>query len=466
MIRNFVFLILFIFIANDIKPQQLYSKNIYGFATSNTFTYFNINSNEFKRNFDKISPNVLRFPGGAVGNFYHFNGPAYGMKINEIDSLILGKFPKRARGLLSYSKKSGHKENYIYNFIELAKQTNSSAVLVANVLTESKEDIIKMINLIQENNIDIIGVELGSELSNKSYFDKGYTIDIYIKKCREISESIKRFFPKMQTAVVAAPLIKNKKHRHFIWNKKLSELNFYDAIIIHSYAKVVKGKGQYGQMILEKNEGNKSESFSLYTDRIKSFFEVDYPKEILTYNSIFNNKPLWITEWNLQYSKKTGNTHFQGLFVANFFLELISHKSYKKIELTTFHNLAGRDFGGSIFQKKDNQTLCQSTFIPIKMVSKFFQEEGLKVEKEKLNNKFDKYKFYRNHKLIYECFINWSKDEQNIISEKNNLSQIITYGSPNLYDLNSENDKIYYNEKSTEGNKNIIIQPYSLTLIE
>ena len=100
------------------------------------------------------------------------------------------------------------------------------------------------------------------------------------------------------------------------------------------------------------------------------------------------------------------------------------------------------------------------------MVSKFFQEEGLKVEKEKLNNKFDKYKFYRNNKLIYECFINWSKEEQNIISEKNNLSQIITYGSPNLYDLNSENDKIYYNEKSAEGNKNIIIQPYSLTLIE
>ena len=113
MIRNFFVFILFLFIANDTKPQQLYCKNIYGFATSNTFTYFDINSNEFKRNIDKISPNVLRFPGGAVGNFYHLNGPAYGMRINEIDSLILGKFPKRARGLLSYSKKSGHKENYI-----------------------------------------------------------------------------------------------------------------------------------------------------------------------------------------------------------------------------------------------------------------------------------------------------------------------------------------------------------------
>ena len=100
-------------------------------------------------------------------------------------------------------------------------------------------------------------------MSNKSYFDKGYTIDIYMKKCEEISDSIKYVFPKMKTAIVAAPLVKNKKHRHFIWNKKLSELNFYDAIIIHSYAKVIKGKGKYGQMVIEKNEGDKDESFSI-----------------------------------------------------------------------------------------------------------------------------------------------------------------------------------------------------------
>ena len=55
---------------------------------------------------------------------------------------------------------------------------------------------------------------------------------------------------------------------------------------------------------------------------------------------------------NLQYSKKTGNTLFQGLFAANFFLELISNKCYEEIELTTFHNLAGRDFWRFSFSKK------------------------------------------------------------------------------------------------------------------
>ena len=71
--------------------------------------------------------------------------------------------------------------------------------------------------------------------------------------CFVLSE--KKSFPKILTAVVAAPLLEDENHRHYVWNKKLSLLSFYDAIIVHSYAKVVKGKDQYGQMILEEDEG-------------------------------------------------------------------------------------------------------------------------------------------------------------------------------------------------------------------
>ena len=252
----------------------------FGFATSNTFPFFDTRADTFKEKVQKISPQVLRFPGGAVGNFYHFDKAAYGMKIKEIDSLITGKFPKRARGLISYSKKKGHVNNYIDDFIALAKFSNSRAVLVANVLTEKTEDILNMIQKIKDSGIEIIGVELGSELSNKSYFDKGLLIDDYIKKSELISNAIKISFPEILTAVVAAPLLENKNHRHYIWNKKLSHLSFYDAIIVHSYAKVVKGKDQYGQMILEENEGEKESSFLIYKKRVLDFFKDYYPKEI------------------------------------------------------------------------------------------------------------------------------------------------------------------------------------------
>ena len=60
---------------SGLKSQEitnLFNYNLYGFATSNTFTYFNVYDNNFLNKVKKINPQVLRFPGGAVGNFYHF----------------------------------------------------------------------------------------------------------------------------------------------------------------------------------------------------------------------------------------------------------------------------------------------------------------------------------------------------------------------------------------------------------
>ena len=455
-----------IFFIKLCSAQQIVSNDIFGFATSNTFSYFNIHDSIFQKNIKEISPKLLRFPGGAVGNFYHFNQSAYGLDIKEIDSLISGKFPKRARGLISYSKRRGHKKNYIDDFIVLAKLTNARVIVVANVLTESDKNILAMINKLHENDIHIIGVELGSELSNKSYFDKGYTIDHYIKRCKNLSQYIKEVFPEMKTAIVAAPIIKNKMHRHYIWNSKLSKLNFYDAIIIHSYAKVVKGKNQYGQMIEEEEEGDLSISFSKYKQRIHAYFNNGYANEINNYNLVFNNLPIWITEWNLQYSKKTGNTHLQGLFVANYFLELISNPLLKNIKLTTFHNLAGRDFGGSVFQMKNNITHIQSTFTPLKMISKFFEDDKTIVLKEKINDDLYKYAFSNDNGTVSICWINWSIEQFKTDLISDDFNKIEECYALDLYSKNSDNSAIQFKSLDFRKNSLVTLKPYSITIIK
>ncbi|MDG2139011.1 MAG: hypothetical protein P8J77_02275 [Flavobacteriales bacterium] len=463
---RFFLIVILVFFVSLTNAQQFFNKNIFGFATSNTFTFFNVDDTVFQEKIGQISPRVLRFPGGAVGNFYHFNEPAYGLKLNEIDSLISGKFPKRARGLINFARKKGHRDNYIYDFMKLAKSTGASAVLVANVLTEDIDDIINMINTIQENDIDIIGVELGSELSNKSYYDNGYTIESYIARAEYISQQIKSDFPKLKTAVVAAPILKDKKHRHYLWNKKLSVLDFYDAIIVHSYAKVVKGKDQYGQMIEEKYEGNFSVAFEKYKKRVHEYFNTTYPREIANYNLIYNNTPIWITEWNLQYSKKTGNTHLQGLFVANYFLELISNPDFKTIELTTFHNLAGRDFGGSIFQMKDNRSLTQSTFYPIHLISSFFIEGRYKVINE-IDDGVYKYSLINNNnEVVSKCWINWSDREYTPNLTENDFSVKSECFSSKLFSLNSEDNAIQYREGNYYPSSKLILKPYSITLVK
>ena len=270
----------------------------------------------------------MRFPGGAVGNFYHFGKSGYGFDFAEIDQYHDGKVPKRARGLENSRIKKNQHQDYIDDFIQLAQETNSKAVLVANLFVDNN-DILLMIEKLVTNNIEVVGVELGSELSNRSYFTKGYTIEDYIVSAKRCSKKIKDKYPNLKTAVVVAPLGKRKGHRHNVWNEKLSKLDFYDAIIIHSYAKVINGKDKEGQMVFEEAEGkNKTEAFEIYKNRAIDYLTNEYPKQVQEYVRIFN-KPIWVTEWNLQMSKTTGNTLLQSLFVANYLLELLSSPDLK-----------------------------------------------------------------------------------------------------------------------------------------
>ena len=429
--REVIFLFAVFFSINSFAQKKV-NPDLFGFATSNTFTYCNVKDTSFTNKVVAINPQVLRFPGGAVGNFYHFGKKGYGFDFEEIDKYHNGKFPKRSRGLDQSRKKLNQNNDYIDDFIALAKKTNAKAVLVANPFVYN-DDIILMIEKLNENNIEVIGVELGSELSNRSYFSNGYTIDDYIEFSVKCSAKIKEQFPEMKTAVVAAPLVAKKSHRHNVWNTKLAELDFYDAIIVHSYAKVTKGKDQYGQMLSEEKEGSEEEAFELYKNRAIDYFKEEYPKEIQTYVSVFE-KPIWITEWNLQISKTTGNTMFQSLFVAQYFLELFSSPYLNPIELTTFHNLGGRDFAGSIFRNNKEEMEIQSTYYPMKLIGEIFEKEIVRIDKE-VNDEVIKFKcFDKRDKIISTYRIDWNKKEfVYLYNVKEGYEVIIK--SDNLFDM-------------------------------
>ena len=197
---NFKISLIYIFISFlfSCKSQDaLHTVNddIFGFATSNTFTYCDINDTFFINKVKDMSPRILRFPGGAMGNFYHYGGIGYGFDFEEIEKYDAGKFVERSQSLYAAALERGHTYDYINDFITLAKHTNSKVILVANMFANN-DDIIKMIRHIQSHDIEIIGVELGSELSNRSFYIKGYTIDNYIKDAKSCSDRIKNEFPK------------------------------------------------------------------------------------------------------------------------------------------------------------------------------------------------------------------------------------------------------------------------------
>ena len=88
--------------------------NLFGFNTSNTFTYCDVNDTSFTNKVQKIKPNVLRFPGGTISNFYHYDEKAYGLDISEISDWNVPKFTKRYHGLIKEQKKRNHNDrNYL-----------------------------------------------------------------------------------------------------------------------------------------------------------------------------------------------------------------------------------------------------------------------------------------------------------------------------------------------------------------
>ena len=427
-------LVIIFFQFSMISAQEI-QKNIFGFATSNTFTYCDVNDTSFTNKVIAINPQILRFPGGAVGNFYHFGKSGYGFDFDEIDKYHDGKFPKRSRGLENSRRKNKHQHDYIDDFIVLAKKTKAKAVLVANPFVKDDEDIILMIQKLQKNNIEVVGVELGSELSNRSYFLKGYTINDYILFAQRCSNNINKKFPKIKTAVVAAPLGEKKGHRHNLWNSKLAAMNFYDAIIIHSYAKVIEGEALDGQMISEAvGSKNKAEEFETYKKRAIDYFQREYTSEVQEYFSIYK-KPIWVTEWNLQISQTTGSTLLQSLFVAQYFLEVLSNPSLSSIELTTYHNLGGRDFSGSIFRNNNDKIEIQSTYYPMMMIGKIFENKIVRIEQQKSKDIFS-YKCYdKNNKEVLSYKIDWGSHQfscsyNTVGSSKNSM----VYKSANLFD--------------------------------
>ena len=453
--------VLFLFISVEIVAQHSVNPHLFGFRTSTAFTFFEMKDTAFVNKVIELSPNVLSFPGG-LGNFYHLDAPAYGLNVAEIEQHHTGSKPKVANTFNSIANKKRHQKNYIYDFITLVQKTNTQVIYNANVLTADPQEVIDVITLFQNHDIDLIGVELGGELSNRTY-KHIIDIDKYIALTKRLAHKIKAQFPELKIIVVAAPVHSLKRHTR--WNEKLANEHYYDGIVTHSYAKVTKGKDVFGKMIDEQDEGkNKQEAFDLYKERALNYFTQSYPKEIQEFSRIFNHKPIWVTEWNLQMSKITGNTILQGLFVAQYLMELTTNKELQNIELTTFHNLAGRTISGSMIMMKKNQSQLLVSYTVMQMMHEIFASIDFSATKQELSDDCFLYTFNAKSKKL-QCCINWSDKEKKL---KINLNQDVTinefYGNE-LFSTNKLGETTYnvlYNKNTVA----CVLKPYSITLVK
>ncbi|MBU45902.1 MAG: hypothetical protein CMD28_00560 [Flavobacteriales bacterium] len=458
--KKFIFLLLFFFSISLIGQNKV-NPNLFGFRTSLAFVFFDIQDSIFMNEVKSISPNVLSFPGG-FGNFYHLEGAGYGIKLDEIKKYHKQSKIKTVSNLKKIMSNKNHQENYIYDFIEMVKKTGSSAIYDANIISSDLNEVLNIIKLLLDSNINLLGVELGGELSNRSY-SHFMNIDNYISLSKLYAKSIREVYKELPIAVVSAP-----NNRGSIklenWNNKLAKENFYDAIIIHPYAKIVKGKDVEGRMLTVIPEGaDKNDAYEIYKNRAIKYIILDFKLEIDKYNKTYNNKTIWLTEWNLQMSSITGNTLLQALFVAHQLIELASLNN-SNIDIATFHNLAGRTISGSMIMSRNNKTNKNASFNSMRIVKELFRDSLFLAHKSEIKKDCFEYCFMLedgNKKLYY--WINWTGEP--IKTDVRLTGKKSEYFGENLFDKNSDNTEFQYNMMDFVDSE-VKLAPYSVTLFE
>ena len=108
-----IFIVYYNFSSVSQNKEDVINQNLFGFCTSNSFTYVDTYDTSFISKVEQINPKVLRFPGGTIGNFYHTNKEAYGFNTSDVDQWYSGKFSTRVNSLKQAAVRRGHTNDYI-----------------------------------------------------------------------------------------------------------------------------------------------------------------------------------------------------------------------------------------------------------------------------------------------------------------------------------------------------------------
>jgi hypothetical protein len=127
---------------------------------------------------------------------------------------------------------------------------------------------------------------------------------------------------------------KDEKYRyHELWNRFIGQLDFYDGVIPHIYMRSQPECDIVSQLGADSLEIYGKAYIDYYFNTV-----LDYQLNRLLEET--GNKPLWITEWNMNTANIFGNTFIHGSYVFQFMNELNRVYREYNVKLINFHNLA------------------------------------------------------------------------------------------------------------------------------
>ena len=319
----------------DTHATQPLRQALYGFNTNMMSGDYGYLDPDFVELTKALAPKTLRFPGGAVGNFYHWK--IGGFLEDEMASTLNLKLNQRNKG--NYVKLQRRRDGKILfdDFMQLCNTLEITPVVVVNLWTGSSEESAAWVRYAKDKGYNIEHWELGNEYYLPHYLNKYPTVDTYIKEAKKHAAAMKAVNPNIKISVCATPIAFHKdgwliKTQQRKWDKGLAaDTSFFDAYSVHVYAyKAVR------DIEIEKMRGY-----------LMGWIHFAVSEALDYYDKLFPDKEMWITEWNIANpANRVANTQLHAMYVGDFFLKMLKMPN---VTHANFHVIAGPGKGFPVF---------------------------------------------------------------------------------------------------------------------
>ena len=187
----------------DTRNGKPLRQALYGFNSNMMSGDYGYLDDDFVALTKVLAPKTLRFPGGTVGNFYHWE-PG-GFFENEMASTLNTKLNKRNEG--NYVKLQRRRKGKIVfdDFMQLCNTLNITPVVVVNLWTGSPEESAAWVRYAKDKGYEVTHWELGNEYYLPHYFNKYPTVGTYIAAAKKHAAAMKAVDPDIKVSVCATP---------------------------------------------------------------------------------------------------------------------------------------------------------------------------------------------------------------------------------------------------------------------
>ena len=149
-----------------------------------------------------LQPQMLRFPGGTIGNFYHWE--IAGFVQSEMSSTSNEQLNRRNRGNFVRLRKRRNGRLAFDDFMQMCNALKITPIVVVNLWTGSQEESAGWVQYAKNKGYEIAYWELGNEYYLPWYAEKYPSAETYIAQAQKHAQAMKAVDPNIKVSVCAS----------------------------------------------------------------------------------------------------------------------------------------------------------------------------------------------------------------------------------------------------------------------